>query len=113
MRTFTLSWSCFRGLGRILALNDGLLDDTAGLVCRHGLAALEGPGAGAAGGQQRQREPDGEEGGETLDRGRPPTSLRDFGLWTLHLGLRKSGPWTLDFSLGTLDSAPRTLDFGL
>src|ERR1039457_6750218 len=58
-----------RGLGRVLTLNDGLLDDTGGLVRRDGLAAFQRSGAGAAGGQEREREPSGEEGGQTLDSG--------------------------------------------
>jgi hypothetical protein len=53
-------------------LNQGLLDDAGGLSRRHSFPAFEGPGASATGRQQRQGEPDGEEGGETLDGGRVP-----------------------------------------
>ena len=56
MRTFTVSWVLLRGLGRVLALHQGLLDDTGGLVRRDGLAAFEGPGARATSYQQRERE---------------------------------------------------------
>ena len=56
------------GLGSILALNDGLLDDTGRLVCRDGLAALERPGAGATGDQQRQRKSRAQEPGEITHR---------------------------------------------
>ena len=42
------------GLGRVLTLDEGLLDSTGRLAGGDGLAAFERPGAGAAGGQQRQ-----------------------------------------------------------
>jgi len=62
-------------------LNQGLLDDAGRLAGRDGLAAFEGPGAGAAGRQQRQSQPDGEEGSETLDGG----GLSGLQLRTLNL----------------------------
>jgi hypothetical protein len=58
-----------RGLGWILPLNQGLLDDPGRLARRDGLAAFERPGTDAASGQQREREPGREEGGQTLDGG--------------------------------------------
>jgi hypothetical protein len=60
------------GLGRVLTLNKGLVDDSGWLVHSDSLAAFEGPRAGAAGREQREREPDGEEGGETFDGGGEP-----------------------------------------
>jgi len=71
----------FAGLGRVLTLDEGLLDSTGGLVRGDGFAAFERPGTGAAGGQEREREPNGEEGGETLDGGR----LSGLQLRTLNL----------------------------
>jgi hypothetical protein len=50
-------------------LNDGLLDDTGGLVRRDGLAAFERTGAGTAGGQ-RQNETGAQEPRQITHRGR-------------------------------------------
>jgi hypothetical protein len=60
------------GCGWILGLHQRLLDDSGRLSRRDGPAAFEGPRAGAAGREQREREPDGEEGGETFDGDRVP-----------------------------------------
>ncbi|HEY1210030.1 MAG TPA: hypothetical protein VGE85_11720 [Terracidiphilus sp.] len=53
----------FATSGAFLRLNEGLLDDPGRLARRDGLAAFERPGTGAAGGQEREREPGREEGG--------------------------------------------------
>ena len=58
-----------RGLGRVLTLNDGLLDDTGGLVRRDCLAAFQRSGAGAAGGQEHEREPAAKKRGEVIHSG--------------------------------------------
>src|ERR1035441_10057934 len=58
------------GLGRVLTLNEGLLDGAGRLVGRDGLAALEWPRAGATGRQQRQREPGAQEPRQVIPRGR-------------------------------------------
>ena len=49
------------GLGRVLTLNEGLLDGACWLARRNGLAALEWPRAGAAARQQGEREPGAQE----------------------------------------------------
>src|ERR1035441_5481978 len=112
------------GLGRVLTLNEGLLDATGWLARRNGLAALEWPRAGAAARQQGERKPDTEEGGQPLDSSR--ASVRptlDVRLWTLDSAhrswdfrlqtrdFRLRGLQTLEFGLWTLDPAGRALDF--
>jgi hypothetical protein len=88
-----------RGLGRVLALCEGLLNDTARFARRDSPAAFEGARAGAASGQQHQGEPDREEGSQTFD------SRRELIHRTLDFGLRTldCGPWTLGFGLWTRD----------
>ncbi len=61
-----------RGLGRVLALHQGLVNDTGGLARREGPAAFEGPGARATSYQQREREKGAQQGVEVIHRGRPP-----------------------------------------
>jgi hypothetical protein len=80
-----------------------LLDDPLRLARRDGLAAFKGARAGAASQQQRQCEPDREEGSQALDCG--GELIRQ----TLGFGLRalNSGAWTMDFRLWTLDYAGR------
>ena len=81
------------GLGQVLALNEGLLDNPGQLARRDGFAPSERAGARTAGRQQQQCEPNRKEGGQTLDRGRAPIHR------TWHFGPRTLdfGPWTWDF----------------
>ena len=73
-------------LGRVLPLDEGLLDDPGGLVRRDRLAAFERARAGAAGDKQRKREPDAQEPGEVI-RGRG----------TLGCGTTNPEPWMSPF----------------
>ena len=62
-------------LGRlrgVLTLIQGLLHDTGGLARRDSLAAFQGPGAGAAGRQQRKCEPGQQEGMQVVGGGSAP-----------------------------------------
>ena len=61
-----------RGLGRVLTLNESLLGDPRRLVRRDGFATFEGPGTGAAGGQQGDDKPGAQKRGDVLHGGRAP-----------------------------------------
>jgi len=61
-----------RRLSRVLALYQGLVNDTGGLARCEGSAAFERPRAGATGQQEGQREPGAKKGGEVVHGGRLP-----------------------------------------
>ena len=75
----TVSWSCLRRLARVLALDQGLLDDPRRLVRRDGLAAFERARPGAPGHHQRERETHAQEAGE-VHLGGAGTARLDGGL---------------------------------
>ena len=73
------------GLGRVLTLNEGLLDGAGWLARRDGLAAFEWPRARTTSGQQRQRESGAQEPRQVTHRGRTRLGRRKAELRTLNI----------------------------
>jgi hypothetical protein len=90
-------------------LNESLLDDPRRLVRRDGFATFEGPGAGATGQQEGQREPGAKKGGEVVHGGRLPLARAP----NLEPRIPLFIPRPSAFGLRTLNSALWTLDFRL